>query len=156
MHSESFPHSLLGNDFHVSIMVINGKIHVNWNTSSLWQNTTVYFLSSLSDNITNTFHAVNISVCHAFTLDKVSWNIEANQDNLLKFCNRSRRCRPMKDNDLLVSAEGSKELSCQLFTACSNFEDVFRIHVVSKAEGKEYSFESGNMTILSESKFNIS
>ena len=145
--------SSLDNDFQVSIKIINGKVDIKWNSSSLWQNTTVYFLSSLEDSVTNASRIVNFSVCHAFMQDKVSWKIEPIQDKLLEFCNRSRNCGPVEDIDSLVNAYGREELSCQLFTTCSNFQDIFRIHVVSKAEGMEYSFESGNMTILSESKF---
>ena len=138
------------NDFQVSIKIINGKVDIKWNASSLWENTTVYFLSSLEDSVTNASRIVNFSVCHAFTQDKVSWKIEPIQNNLLEFCNRSRNCSPVEDKHSLVSAYGSEELSCQLFNMCSNLQDVFRIRVVSRAEWMEYSFESGNMTILSE------
>ncbi|CAB4003806.1 ---NA--- [Paramuricea clavata] len=138
------------NDFDVSIKTINGKIYVNWKTSSLWQNTTVYFLSSLHDDITNASHAVNVTVCHAFKDDKNSWKIEPVQGNLLELCNRSRKCGPVNADDLIVRATLTQELSCQLFTTCTNFEDVFRIQVVSIGGGREYSFQSGNMTILSE------
>lgn len=138
------------NDFDVSIKTINGKIDVNWKTSSLWQNTTVYFLSSLHDDVTNASHAVNVTVCHAFTDDKNSWKIEPVQGNLLEFCNRSRKCGPVNADDMIVQATLTQELSCQLFTTCTNFEDVFRIQVVSIGGGREYGFQSGNMTILSE------
>ena len=143
----------LGNDFDVSIKTINGKIDVNWKTSSLWQNTTVYFLSSLHDDVTNASHAVNVTVCHAFTDDQNAWKIEPVKGNLLEFCNRSRKCGPVNADDMIVQATLTQELSCQLFTTCTNFEDVFRIQVVSIGRGREYGFQSGNMTILSESKF---
>ena len=137
----------------MSIRTINGKVYVNWNTSSLWQSTTVYFISSLINNVTNTSYPVNISVCRAFTHDKNSWEIEPVKGNLLEFCNKSRKCWPVKDADSLVGVSGNPELSCQLFTTCTNFKDVFRIQVISIGERKEYSFQSEDMTILSQSKF---
>ncbi|XP_028399797.1 uncharacterized protein LOC114523141 [Dendronephthya gigantea] len=137
-------------DFHVSIKTVNGKVHISWDTSSVWQNTTVYFLSNLYDNVTNTPFAVSIAVCNASISHDKSWKIEPTGTNLLEFCNKSRKCGPVDGKTSLVKATGTQELSCELFTTCANFDDVYSIRVVSIGGGKEYSFQSGNMTILSE------
>lgn len=145
-------------DFDVSIKTVNGKVYISWNTSSLWQNTTVYFSSNLHDNVTNKSFPVSIGVCNASISSEKSWKIEPIEGNLLQFCNKSRKCGPVNGKTSLVKASGTKatgtqELHCELFTTCANFDDVYSIKVVSIGGGKDYSFQSRNMTILSESKF---
>ena len=129
---------------------------MTWKVSSQWKNTTVYFSSSLDDDINNSSYAANFSVCHAFKQGNASWKVGPVKGNLLEFCKKSRNCVPVEaQQDLLVKTSGSlQELSCVLFTSCTNFEDNFRIQVVSTGGGETYNFRSGNMTILSESKCN--
>ena len=144
----------LGNDFDVSIEIINGKINIKWSGQSFWQNTTVYFVSSLNDYKTNSLHIVNVNVCHAFTKDNKSWNIKPIEGNLLQFCNMSKKCGKVNNDNSLVRATTltQQELSCELFTTCVNFEDTFLIEVISEGNGTKHSFKSDNMTIPSESK----
>lgn len=130
-------------------------MNVNLNPAILRQNTTVYFLTYLHDDVSNVTDLVNVSVCQAFLQKENMWTIKPIEKNLYDFCNRSKKCSLGKAGNSLVRATVDEELSCQIFTTCSNFEDVFRIQVLSSGGGKEYQFQSGNMSILSESKFKV-
>ena len=76
--------------------------------------------------------------------------------NLLEFCNKSGLCGPF-DDDVVVLIDSDwmpkyKNLSCQLFTTCSNFISTFGIQIIVDANNRQYSYHSGDLSIPSQSK----
>lgn len=149
---------LTGNDFDGSVSTVNGQVFVNWSTVGPWNssedvNFTVYFSTDYSNN--DTSPNINISTCFATKVKNGSWQIVPLRGNLLNFCNESQLCRKFDDNVFLLNSYWmplSKELSCHLFTTCSNFNSTYGIQIRAVTGQGQYSYYIGNLSIYSQSK----
>lgn len=144
------------NDFDGSVSTVNGQVFVNWSTVGPWNssedvNFTVYFLTDYSNN--GTSPNINISTCFATKVKNGSWQIVPLRGNLLNFCNESQLCRKFDDNVFLLNSYWmplSKELSCHLFTTCSNFNSTYGIQIRAVTGQGQYSYYIGNLSIYSQ------